>query len=90
MGQIWLGTGEVFEEGECSLPNLEFETTAVWIDLPLAAKKAMDAVGFDVMASIHAVNHLLVSVSSLFAEVGRHAHDHCYKESIIYHDQFIM
>jgi DEAD/DEAH box helicase domain-containing protein len=29
--KIWLGTGEVFEEGECSLPNLEFETTALWI-----------------------------------------------------------
>ena len=82
MVQIWLGTGEVFEEGECSLPNLEFETTAVWIDLPLAAKKAMDASGFDVMASIHAVNHLLVSVSPLFAEVI-HSDYHCLRESIM-------
>jgi ATP-dependent helicase YprA (DUF1998 family) len=66
---VWLGTGEVFEEGECSLPPLEFETTAVWIDLPLIAKKKMDAAGHDITASIHAVNHVLVSISPLFAEV---------------------
>jgi hypothetical protein len=68
--QVWLGTGEVFEEGECSLPPLEFETTALWIDLPLVAKKEMDAAGHDVTASIHAVNHVLVSISPLFAEVN--------------------
>ena len=67
--QIWLGTGEVFEEGECSLPNLEFETTAMWIDLPLSTKQALDAEGIDVMASIHAVNHLFESVSCLCTEV---------------------
>ena len=59
----------MFEEGECSLPNLEFETTAVWIDLPLIAKQKMDAEGYDVLASIHAVNHVLTSISPLFAEV---------------------
>jgi hypothetical protein len=40
---MYLGTGEVFEEGECSLPNLEFETTAMWMDLPLSVKQNMDA-----------------------------------------------
>lgn len=67
--QIRLSTGEEFEEGECSLPSLEYETTAVWIDLPLHAKRHMDAAGHDVTASIHAVNHILSSICPLFAEV---------------------
>lgn len=30
----WLRTNEVFETGSCSLPPLEYETQALWIDVP--------------------------------------------------------
>lgn len=42
----------------------------MWIDLPLSAKKEMDTARHDITASIHAVNHVLVSVCSMFAEVS--------------------
>ena len=61
----WIDTGEVFEEGTCCLPNLEFETKGVWIDLPLSTKKALQAEGFNAIDAIHAVNHILITVAPL-------------------------
>ena len=61
----WIDTGEVFEEGTCCLPNLEFETKGVWIDLPLSVKKALQAEGFNAVDAVHAVNHILITVAPL-------------------------
>lgn len=62
-----LGTGEVFESGDCSLPPLEYNTRAFWIDLPLVLKRALEDKGLSVSASLHAVNHALAVVACLFA-----------------------
>ena len=61
----WIDTGEVFEEGTCCLPNLEFETKGVWIDIPLSVKKALQAEGFNATDAVHAVNHILITVAPL-------------------------
>ena len=62
-----LRTRELLEEGEFNLPPLEFETQAVWIDLPIFIKKAVEARGFDVGASLHAANHAFCSVAAIEA-----------------------
>ena len=52
--KCWLGSGVPFEKGECSLPPLQYETTACWVDVPLGVKKALEAAGWNLQASIHA------------------------------------
>ena len=58
-------TRALLEEGEFSLPPLEMETQACWIDLPATARRALAAEGHPVLASLHAANHALVAVASV-------------------------
>lgn len=62
------GTGEIFEEGVCSLPPLEYETTGIWIDLPLSVKSRIEAAGCCPLEAIHACNHILVGISPLLGQ----------------------
>jgi ATP-dependent helicase YprA (DUF1998 family) len=63
--KMYLKNGIIFEIGECSLPPLEYETTAVWIDLPVSLKYALEAKQLCPIASMHAVNHVLLTIGSL-------------------------
>jgi DEAD/DEAH box helicase domain-containing protein len=63
-----LGTGEIFEEGACSLPPLEYETTAIWVDLPVSLKLNIEKAGHSLHESIHACNHVLVSISPMLGQ----------------------
>jgi DEAD/DEAH box helicase domain-containing protein len=58
-------TRELLDEGEFNLPPLEMETQAVWIDLPLSVKKAMEGAGHNLSASLHAANHAFCSVAAI-------------------------
>lgn len=60
-----LGTGEIFEEGLCSLPPLEYETTAMWIDFPTSIRTHLEDQGISAAESMHAANHILVGISPL-------------------------
>ena len=61
-------TDEVFEKCECSLPPMEYETCAFWIDLPVAIKRKLELDGFGVSACMHTANHVLVSISNIYAQ----------------------
>ena len=60
--------GDLLETGECSLPPLNFETRAMWIDLPLSVKKHLEKFGLNVFEAIHSINHLFKSISPLFCD----------------------
>jgi DEAD/DEAH box helicase domain-containing protein len=60
-----LVTREIIEEGEFKLPPLEMETQAIWIDIPLKVRRALEERGFDIWASLHAANHVLVTVAAV-------------------------
>ena len=55
-------------QGDCSLPPLEYETCAFWIDLPLHVKRALEAEGLCPFSSMHAANHALLAVAPLYAQ----------------------
>jgi ATP-dependent helicase YprA (DUF1998 family) len=63
--KVHLATGQVLERGLCSLPNLEFLTSALWLDISSSVKDDLETKGFDVASCVHAVNHLLVNAASL-------------------------
>lgn len=56
------------EQGDCSLPPLEFETSAFWIDLPLRIKVQLEAAGLNAIACIHAANHAILAMTPLYAQ----------------------
>ncbi len=63
-----IGTGEIFEECMCSLPPIEYETSAFWIDLPMSSKRELERKNICAHEAIHAVNHLLVGLSSMIGQ----------------------
>ena len=63
-----LGTNEVMEQCECTLPPLEYETIACWIDLPLSIKKTLEEEGFCPLECMHGVNHILVALCPVYAQ----------------------
>jgi ATP-dependent helicase YprA (DUF1998 family) len=72
----WLKNGEVFEIGECSLPPLEYETTAVWVDLPVRWKHWLEhEEKVCPIASMHAANHVLLHFGALVGNSGCNVSD---------------
>ena len=63
-----LSTGRVIEEGSCSLPPLEYETTAFWIDFPERISFQLRKKGHVVAACTHAANHAILLIAQLIAQ----------------------
>lgn len=57
-----------FVKGDCSLPPLEYETSAFWIDIPLLIKRALQSKGVSPLSAIHAANHAILAVGPMFAQ----------------------
>ena len=55
-------------QGDCSLPPLQNETSAFWVDLPLHIKRAVETQGLCPLASIHAASHAIAAVAPWFAQ----------------------
>ena len=64
--KMWLKTGVPFESHEFSVPPLEFDTRAFWVDIPSHVRATLEAKGRDFTAAVHAVNHALMAVVPLF------------------------
>jgi len=62
----WQSTGKIAEMGQFSLPPLEYETRAFWIDVPSHIQVRVEEQNLNFVSSIHGVNHLLVSFAPLF------------------------
>jgi DEAD/DEAH box helicase domain-containing protein len=58
-----MGSGEIFETGTCSLPPLEYETTAIWIDISVELKQELEKIGFPCAESLHSCNHVLYGLA---------------------------
>lgn len=65
--KLSLSTGRLLEHGSCSLPPLEYDTTAFWIDLPANVLGLLTRGGHGAAASTHAANHALVRTAQLVA-----------------------
>jgi ATP-dependent helicase YprA (DUF1998 family) len=66
--KYWLRSNDIMETCECSLPPLEYETLAFWIDLPLEIKKSLEEESLNPLEAIHGANHVLESLCTLFAQ----------------------
>eukprot|EP00597_Dinobryon_sp_UTEXLB2267_P014233 CAMPEP_0170110342 /NCGR_PEP_ID=MMETSP0020_2-20130122/7790_1 /TAXON_ID=98059 /ORGANISM="Dinobryon sp., Strain UTEXLB2267" /LENGTH=1196 /DNA_ID=CAMNT_0010335597 /DNA_START=57 /DNA_END=3647 /DNA_ORIENTATION=+ len=66
--KYWLGSNKIMESCESTLPPLEYETLAFWIDLPLEIKKSLEEEGLNPLEAIHGANHVLESLCPLFAQ----------------------
>jgi DEAD/DEAH box helicase domain-containing protein len=64
--KVWLHSGKVFDSSDFSVPPLEFDTRAFWVDIPSFVRSSIQAKGYDLRAAIHTVNHALVAVVPLF------------------------
>ena len=64
-GKYSLSTGKLLELGSCSLPPLEYDTTAMWMDLPEHLVGHLRALGHEPSACTHAANHALVATAQL-------------------------
>jgi ATP-dependent helicase YprA (DUF1998 family) len=47
---------------------LEYDTCAMWVDLPLSIKKQLEVRQLCPIASVHAANHAVLSVAPLHAQ----------------------
>lgn len=64
--KIWRRTGGLCERCELTVPPMEYASFAVWYDVPLGAKKLLDALGLDYLGGIHAACHAIKSVMPCF------------------------
>jgi DEAD/DEAH box helicase domain-containing protein len=56
---------------DLELPPIHFETVGIWIEIPDAAKDAIQKMGLHFMGGIHAMEHAAISMFPLFALCDR-------------------
>jgi DEAD/DEAH box helicase domain-containing protein len=56
----------ILEECDLQMPPVTFPTFALWSDVTLAARAALDAAGLDVLGGCHAAAHAVFAVLPLF------------------------
>ncbi|MDX1798277.1 MAG: DEAD/DEAH box helicase [Candidatus Lokiarchaeia archaeon] len=53
------------------IPLIEFESQAVWFYVPFEHQKALELVGFDLGGTIHAIEHAMIAVAPVLAQISR-------------------
>jgi DEAD/DEAH box helicase domain-containing protein len=53
------------------IPLIEFESQAVWFYVPFEHQKALELEGFDLGGTIHAIEHAMIAVSPVLAQISR-------------------
>ncbi|HIE51446.1 MAG TPA: DUF1998 domain-containing protein, partial [Armatimonadetes bacterium] len=89
-------TEQVLAFHPLDLPPRTFETTALWLSLPLSLAEQLSRRGYHLLGSVHAVEHALVAVLPLFAMCDRldvegastHAHRALRGPAIFVYDAF--
>ncbi|RAL41651.1 hypothetical protein DM860_008833 [Cuscuta australis] len=64
--RIWKKSNQVFDTIELSLPNYSYESQAVWVPVPAAIKKTVDALSYSFRGGLHAACHAVLNVVPLF------------------------
>ena len=86
-------SGDLLETGECSLPPMNFETRAIFMDIPLLVKKNVETSGYNIYHAIHSVNHLFVAIAPMFTDCDvndlgtEHVHGHEHPYRILAYDK---
>ncbi|MHA1411992.1 MAG: Zn-binding domain-containing protein [Promethearchaeota archaeon] len=53
------------------LPIVEFETKAFWYTIPFEFQKELESNDFDLGGSIHAVEHAMIAIAPVLAQISR-------------------
>jgi DEAD/DEAH box helicase domain-containing protein len=53
------------------IPLIEFESQAVWLYIPFEYQKELELEGFDLGGTIHAVEHAMIAVAPVLAQISR-------------------
>ncbi|MFX0074814.1 MAG: Zn-binding domain-containing protein, partial [Candidatus Hermodarchaeota archaeon] len=54
-----------------NIPIIEFETQAVWFGVPFEYQKELEMTGFDLGGTIHAVEHAMIAMAPVLAQISR-------------------
>jgi DEAD/DEAH box helicase domain-containing protein len=54
-----------------NIPIIEFETQAVWFEIPFDDQKELELQGFDLGGTIHAIEHAMISMAPALAQISR-------------------
>jgi len=64
--KLWFRSGRVFEMHEFTLPPMQFETQAIWIDISEKIQALVKEKSLNLTAGLHALNHLLTTFVGLY------------------------
>ena len=53
------------------IPIIEFETQAVWFEIPFEDQKELELAGFDLGGTIHAIEHAMIAMAPTLAQISR-------------------
>jgi len=53
------------------IPIIEFETQAVWFLVPFNIQKEIEAQGFDLGGTVHAIEHAMIAMAPALAQISR-------------------
>jgi DEAD/DEAH box helicase domain-containing protein len=53
------------------IPIIEFETQAVWFEIPFEDQKELELAGFDLGGTIHAIEHAMIAMAPALAQISR-------------------
>jgi len=71
-------SGDVIEDVDLSLPPIEMETKAVWIDIPSGVIRALESNHIDSKEAIHSVGHVLQAVAELTCQAAGDVASQCF------------
>ena len=53
------------------IPLIEFETQAVWFEIPFELQKQLESEDFDLGGTIHAIEHAMIAMAPALAQISR-------------------
>lgn len=53
------------------IPLIEFETQALWFEIPFELQKQLESEDFDLGGSIHAIEHAMIAMAPALAQISR-------------------
>ena len=64
-------SNQVISEEKLTLPNLSFDTMAVWVDVSVEILERIESYGFNQFGGLHGAEHLIMSLIPMFAMCHR-------------------
>ena len=64
-------SNQVISEEKLTLPNINFDTMAVWVDVSVEILERIESFGFNKFGGLHGLEHLIMSLIPMFAMCHR-------------------